>query len=155
MGVSLRNWDYAGKMFEFELPKQLEDSVDGAVQKAQEVYSESILEILESQPSDWTDKSDSWAEASGNEDLYFGKKGQFFISVTQNNKRGIRAKRGDKRVFVGARHDIIHHSGYSMETLAEILQDTPDGSRDLFGRAYERVEDEIESIFRKVGIELR
>jgi hypothetical protein len=155
MGVNLRNWDYAGRMFEFELPKRLEDSADQAVQQAQEIYSNSILEVLESQPGDWTEKSESWARRSGTSDLFFGEKGQFFVSVTNNNKRGIRAKRGDKRVFVGARHDIIHHSGYSMETLAEILQSTPDGSRDLFYRAYERVEDQINSVFRNVGLSLR
>lgn len=155
MGIKLRNWDYAGKMFEFELPKRLEESVDRAVEQAQNIYSNSILEVLESQPSSWTDKSESWATRSGNKDLFFGEQGDFFIAVTTNNKRGIRAKKGDKRVFVGARHDVIHHSGFSMETLAEILQSTPDGSRDLFGRAYERVEDQINKVFRNVGLSLK
>lgn len=156
MGVNLRNWDFAGRMFEFELPKRLEEEADDAVNQAQEVYSDSILDVLEEQPGFWTPKSESWERQSGSSDLFFGKKGQFYVSVTGGkNRRGIRAKRGDKRVFVGARHDVMHHSGYSMETLAEILQSTPDGSRDLFYTAYERVEDEINHIFRQVGLNLK
>lgn len=149
------SWDFAGKMFMFTIPQQLEDSIDNAVEQAQQVYTESILEVLAEQPSDWTPKSDGWAKRSGNKELFFGEKGQFFEAIMTRNKRGIRAKRGDKRIFVGARHDLIHHSGLTMETLAEILQSVPDGSRDLFGRAYERVEDRIHHIFRQVGIDLR
>jgi hypothetical protein len=154
--ATARNWDYAGKMFEFAIPENLEESINDAVDQAQGVYTESILEVLSEQPSDWTPKSEGWAKRSGNKDLFYGEQGDFFVAVTsEKNKRGIRAKRGDKRIFVGARHDIGHHSGYSVETLAEILQSIPDGSRDLFGRAYERVEDRIHNIFRNVGIEIR
>lgn len=154
--VETKNWDYSGKMFQFTIPDNLEEQVDNAVQEAQNLYSNSILEVLQEQPSDWTPKTKEWAKKSGSTSLFYGEKGDFFVAITDSdtNKRGIRAKRGDKRVFVGARHDVVHHSGYTLETLAEILQSVPDGSRDLFGKAYERVEDRIHHIFGQVGINL-
>lgn len=155
--VTLRNWDAAGHLFEFKLPDQIDESVENAIDRAINVYSNSILSVILSQPGDWTPKSEGWARRSGSTDLYFGEAGQFVMAVTSAgaNSRGIRPKKGDKRVFVGARYDVGHHSGFSMEQIAGILQATPDGSRDLFGRAYERVEDQLNAIFRNVGLSLR
>lgn len=154
--VNLRNWNGIGRLFEFTVPELLENSIDDAVAEAERVYSNSIREVLAEQPSDWTPKSHSWAAYSGSTKLFFGKERDFAAAVSTpgKNSRGLRAKRGDRKVFVGARHDITHHSGYSVATLAEILQATPDGSRDLFERAYERVDYEIMAIFRRVGIDL-
>lgn len=152
-----RNWDRVGKLFEFTLPEQLDESIERAIDEAKAVYSNAILDIVSEQPSDWTAKSEEWATRSGSSDLYYGQTGQFLTAVADDgrNSRGVRAKRGDKRIFVGARYDVRHRSGLSMEQLAGILQATPDGSRDLFGRAYERVEDQINAIFRNVGINLK
>lgn len=152
-----RNWNRVGRLFEFELPEQIDNSIEQAIDEASQVYSDAILDILAEQPSDWTPKSEGWARRSGSEDLYYGETGSFVVAVAspEKNQRGIRAKRGDKRVFVGARHDIRHHSGYTMEQIAGILQSIPDGSRDLFGRAYERVEDRITQIFRNIHINLK
>lgn len=152
-----RNWNQVGRMFEFTIPEQLDDSIENAIDQAKAVYSNAILDIVSEQPSDWTPKTEEWARRSGSKDLYYGEKGQFIMAVADDssNSRGIRAKRGDKKVFVGARYDVRHHSGLTMEELAGILQATPDGSRDLFGRAYERVEDQINAIFRRVGINLK
>lgn len=160
MGVKVtlsRNWNSVGKLFEFTLPKLLDDSIESAIDQATAVYSEAILDIIAEQPGDWTAKSENWANRSGSTDLYYGKTGQFVMSVASPgaNSRGVRAKRGDKKVFVGARYDVKHHSGFSMADIANILQATPDGSRDLFGRAYERVEDQIDNIFRNVGTRLK
>lgn len=160
MGIKVtlsRNWNDVGRLFEFTLPKRLDDSIESAIDQATAVYSEAILDIISEQPADWTAKSESWTNSSGSSDLYYGKTGQFVVSVASpgSNSRGIRAKRGDKKVFVGARYDVKHHSGFSMADLAGILQATPDGSRDLFGRAYERVEDQIDNIFRRVGMSLK
>jgi hypothetical protein len=156
MGVRLINWDSAGKMFNFTLPDLIDSTIEDAIDEAKQTYSNSIASIIGDQPGDWTPKSEDWARRSDKK-LYFGQELQFISSVidSDRNYRGIRAKRGDKKIFVGARHDIMHHSGYNMEQLAELLQATPDGSRDLFGRAYERVEDRIDSIFRSVGIKLK
>lgn len=150
--ITTRNWDYAGKLFQFTIPEGLEENINDVIEQVQDIYSQSILELLESQPGDWTPKTEDWAKRSGSKDLFYGEEGQFVISVTENNRRGLRAKKGDKKIFVGARHDVKHHSGYSMETLAEILQSVPDGSRNLFGRAYERVEDRINSTFKNINI---
>lgn len=144
-------------MFEYTIPKILDASIERAIDEAKAVYSDAILDIIAEQPGDWAPKSEDWANRSGSTDLYYGQKGQFVVAVAspQANSRGIRARQGDKRIFVGARHDVVHHSGFSMEKLAQLLQATPDGSRDLFGRAYERVEDQLHAIYRSVGIELK
>ena len=157
MGVSLKNWNGVGRMFQFTVPQILDESIEKAIDEAREVYSNAILDIVADQPGDWTPKSESWANRSGSTDLYYGLTGQFVVAVAspEANTRGVRAKQGDKRVFVGARYDVMHHSGFSMEQIANILQATPDGSRDLFGRAYDRVEDQLKAIYRRVGIELK
>lgn len=157
MGVKLSNWNGVGHMFEFKIPLILEEQVNSAVEQVAQIYSHSIMEVFEEQPGGWTEKSESWTEASGSWALFRGKQGQFIYSVTNPNKnrRGFRAKRGDKKVFVGARYDVVHHSGFTMATMAEILQATPDYSRDLFQTAYDRVEDRINQIFRQVGVELK
>jgi hypothetical protein len=144
-------------MFEFVVPELLDNSIERAIDKASEVYSESILDVIAEQPGDWTPKSEGWTQRSGSSDLFYGETGQFVMAVATPgaNQRGVRAKRGDKRIFVGARYDVMHHSGFSMADIAGILQSTPDGSRDLFGRAYERVEDELNNIYKSVGIELK
>lgn len=152
-----RNWNTVGRMFEFTIPEKLDNSIEQAIDEATNLYSNAILNIIAEQPGDWTPKSEGWTRRSGSSDLYYGKTGQFVVSVASAgaNSRGIRAKRGDKKVFVGARYDVKHHSGFSMEQIAGILQATPDGSRDLFGRAYEKVEDQINAIFRRVGANLK
>lgn len=144
-------------MFEFTLPEMLDDSIENAIDKATEIYSESILDLVSEQPSGWTPKSEEWAKRSGSSDLYYGETGDFLMAVATAgaNSRGFRPKRGDKKVFVGARYDVKHHSGFSVADLAGILQNTPDGSRELFERAYERVEDRIENVFRNVGVQLK
>ena len=157
MGISLKNWDRAGKLFQFTVPEVLDRQVETAVQQASNLYSEAILDIIAEQPSDWTDKSESWRNQSGSSDLFYGKTGSFVMSVADSasNSRGVRAKYGDRKVFVGARPDKVHSaSGFSMEQIANILQATPDGSRDLFGRAYERVEDQINKVFSEIGTHL-
>ena len=152
-----RNWNTVGHLFEFTIPDRLEEEIANAVDRAAEIYTESILDVVAEQPSDWTPKSADWTKRSGSSDLYYGKTGQFVVAVASagKNTRGIRAKRGDKRVFVGARHDVKHHSGFSMEQLAGLLNATPDGSRDLFRRAFDRVESQIDMIFERIGTFLK
>ena len=157
MGISTKNWDKAGKIFTVTVPENLDNQIQDAIDTTSKIYSEAILDILAEQPSDWTKKSEQWTERSGSSDLFYGQTGSFVMAVTNegSNTRGVRAKFGDKRFFVGARYDQIHGpSGLSMEKIANILQATPDGSRDLFGRAYERVEDQINKVFSQIGTSL-
>lgn len=151
------NWAQVGYLFTYQLPQELQEAVDEAIENVQEIYTNSIKELIDSQPGSWTPKSENWARRSGSRNLYIGEKGEFYSFITdkERNVRGLRAKQGDKRLFIGARHDIFHHSGYSMRQLAEILQSIPDGSRVLFTWAYERVEYQIKREFHNVGLKLR
>lgn len=152
----MRDWDAVGRLFLFEAPKILDANIEQAIDQAASVYTASILDVIESQPG--PPKTEEWAQRSGSSDLFYGEKGNFIVSVASDgaNQKGVRAKQGDKKVFVGARNDIKHHSGFSMADIAGILQNTPGGgSREVFHSAYERVEDELNSIFRSVGLELK
>lgn len=156
--VHLTNWDKAGKLFTVTVPRQLEHAVDEAFEEAQRIYMEEVLRLISEQPSSWTRKSNEWRNRSGSPRLFIGYTGEFVskLSSEKNTRRGLRASRGDKRVFVGARHDVYHHtSGFSMKTIAEILQSIPDGSRSLFPLAYERAEGRIRKVFRDVGTKIK
>jgi len=151
------NWAQVGYLFTYELPQELQEAVDEAIENVQEIYTNSVKELIDSQPSSWTPKSENWARRSGSRNLYIGEKGEFYSFMTdkKRNFRSIQTNHGDNRLFIGVRHDIFHYSGYSMRQLEEILQSIPDGNRVLFTWAYERVEYQIKREFYNVGLKLR
>jgi hypothetical protein len=150
-----RNWANVGQRFTYEIPKGLEDEANAIVEQNAKIYQQSIISMIMEQSGSWTAKSESWSKRVGDH-LFLGEKFDFAGNLEgEKAKRGLRAKAGEKRIFVGARYDVKHHSGFSMEQIAEILQSMPDGSRQLFGPAYERVEAQIMANFRKIGMILR
>lgn len=153
MGVRLKNWNKAGRLLEgfaADLPNQVEMIM---MQNA-EIYKNAILQLIEKGDPSWVPKSEEWKQRSGSETLFIGETGTFYENIESRSMRRVKAGKGQIRIFVGARYDIMHSpSGLTMERLAEILQNLPnEGDRPLFGPAYERVRPVLERNFNKIHV---
>jgi hypothetical protein len=155
MGVQLKNWNRAGHLLE-GLPERFNKRVDDVLMKNAEIYKEAILMMIEQGNENWIPKSDHQSDRSGSEQLFIGSTGTFYSNLDRRGIRRVRSAKGVKRIYVGARYDIKHEpSGLSMEKLADILQNLPGPyDRDLFGPAWEQVQDKIRANLTKLRVGL-
>lgn len=153
--VQLKNWDTAGKLLQ-TMPHKFDQRVDEVLMQNAELYRDSIAQLIEAGDSSWTPKGEDQRKRSGSDRLFIGSTGMFLSNIKNRGIRRVKAGQDVRRIFVGARYDIKHQpSGMSMEQIAEILQNTPgSGDRDLFGPAWERVQNQVKANLSKIGVGL-